>query len=31
VSRVLFTVVELASAAAATLAARLSARRGTPA
>ena len=31
VSRVLFTVVELASAAAAVLAARLSARRGTPA
>ena len=31
VSRVLFTVMELASAAAATLAARLSARRGTPA
>ncbi|WP_448617653.1 hypothetical protein [Geodermatophilus sp. URMC 65] len=31
VSRVLFTVVELASAAAATLPARLSARRGTPA
>jgi uncharacterized membrane protein YbhN (UPF0104 family) len=31
VSRVLFTVVELASAAAATLAAWLSARRGTPA
>ena len=31
VSRVLFTVVELASAAAATLAARPSARRGTPA